>query len=154
MDKACKTLKTTHSSSVEQLCSTVCPLYLWIHMQGVNEVWMKQTCRYGGATIHGTLSFYVRDLSICGFWSQRGLPVLRNNCSGLWFEWSSEHYWHCFLSTESQQGSRSLISVSASWQKLTKKRNRFCAPRTWESKGGRTCLSRIRWFSARSPLGS
>ena len=128
MGKACKTLKTTHSSSVKQLCNTVCPLYLWIHMQGVNEVWMKYA--YSKPADMEDLLFMVlchsiRDLSICGFWFQRGLPVLRNNCSGLWFEWSSVYHWHCFLSTESQEASRSFISVSASRQKLTKKRNQI-----------------------------
>ena len=41
--------------------------------------------------------------------------------------------------------------VDRSW---LKRETDFVLPGTWESKGGRMYLSRIRWFSAWSPLGS
>ena len=133
MGKACKTLKTTHSSSVKQLCNTVCPLYLWIHMQGVNEVWMKYA--YSKPADMEDLLFMVLCHSMLGTWASvdfgfRGVSLYL----GTTVQAFGLNGAQCTIDTAFYlQSLRKLLGVLFLFQPVDrswlKREIRFCAPR-------------------------
>ena len=158
MGKACKTLKTTHSSSVEQLCNTVFPLYLWIYMQGVNKVWMKSS--YSKPADMEDWLFMVLCHFMLGTWASVDFGLRGGSLYlGTTVQAFGLNGAQCTIDTAFYPQSLSKVlgvlflfqPVDRSW---LKRETDFVLPGTWESKGGRMYLSRIRWFSAWSPLGS
>ena len=162
MGKACKTLKTIHFSSVEQLCNTVCPLYLWIHMQGVSEVWMKSA--YSKLAVMEDRLFMVLRHFMLGTWASVDFGLRGGSLYlGTTVQAFGLNGAQCTIDTAFYPQSLSKLlgvlflfqPVDGSWLSTEKKeKSDFVLPGTWESKGRGTCLSRIRWFSAWSPLGS